>query len=236
MAIRDTDTRIPTYSQADPQVDPVVSRTPIASEPVVAPVAPAPVTSDPDAPLYGSRPDVVRDEPRRFSLGATFLGWAVASFFTLVFLALLGGILGGTLLAGNGAGLTSGNINQIGLTAIIGTLLSLFLAYLIGGYAAGRISMWDGAKHGMATVMWTVLFGILLFVLGATVGSQFAYLLPIIPLDAATITTGSIILLVLSLVAMLAGGALGGRLGERRDRYATERYESRRMMRRGRPL
>lgn len=176
----------------------------------------------------------------RFSLGATFLGWSVASFFTLVFVgiaaAILGGIVAQDVAAGDDA-VTTGEVNTYGIGALVGVLIAVFLAYLIGGYAAGRISLWNGAMHGALTVAWAVLLGILAFIAGATLNAQLAnyFTLGIDPAAMDLATTGGIVLLVLSLLAALLGGALGGKLGERYHK-PPEGARARRPYSRGRPL
>lgn len=175
---------------------------------------------------------------RRFSIGATFLGWACASFFTLVFLALVAGFLGGNAISQYYAGDTTidtGDIQAYGVGALVGIVVATFLAFLIGGYAAGRISLWNGVKHGALIVVWPILFAILGIALGAVLGGEIIQAISmsfgVTSIDQ--ITGGAIIGIVATLVAMLAGGALGGRLGER---YHERSYgaERRRTYARGR--
>ncbi|HET6405369.1 MAG TPA: hypothetical protein VFH78_12045 [Candidatus Thermoplasmatota archaeon] len=146
------------------------------------------------------------DRPR-FSIGATFLGWSVAAFFTLVFSAIALGVAGG--------GAASDGVidfQSLALASLVGYLIAAFLAYLIGGYAAGRISLWNGVWHGLGTVAWAVLFAVVAVVAGtyladaANLGVRF---------DLSGITGYGLLAIGLSLLAMLAGAALGGRLGER---------------------
>lgn len=210
---------------------------------VAAPIARDPVVGERVTTL--DRRDGVRDvEPpvaaRRFSIGATFLGWAVATFFSLVFLSLLTGVLGGNALAqyyGGDTTVDNADVNSYGMAALVGILVSTFLAYVIGGYAAGRISLWDGAKHGMAMVIWPILFAILGAIVGASLGDDFVRATGInFDLSGLADLTGPAILgIALTLAAMLGGGALGGRLGERyHDRADT--VGMRRRSIRGRPL
>lgn len=170
------------------------------------------------------------EERHPFSLGATFLGWSVAAFFTLVFTVVTVAFLG-TRVAGSPI-----DLSGVALGALAGYLVATFAAYIIGGYAAGRIALWDGVKHGMLTVFWAVLFAAVAVALGTTLSAQFdmsAY----IPVDFSTLTTGSIIAVVLTLVAMLAGSGLGGMIGERYHARVHGTDQPRRSSRmRGRPL
>lgn len=208
------------------------------------PVSTAPIASRPDdAPMRLERDRVVTDRPgtygttseppverRRFSLGATFLGWAVAAFFTIVFSALALALTGAA--AGTGALETAGDL---GWPALIGYLVATFLAFLIGGYAAGRIALWDGVKHGLGTVAWSVLFALL----GALAGTALADYFDVtqyVPFDFGNVTTQLVVGTILTLLAQLAGAALGGRMGERyHDRVHGIDTRHRRTMR-GRPL
>ncbi len=73
----------------------------------------------------------------------------------------------------------------------------LFLAYLAGGYVAGRMARFDGAKQGIAVWVIGLLVVIALAVLGAVLGAEYNVLtqlnLPSIPLSGDTLTTAGII-------------------------------------------
>lgn len=213
------------------------------------PVTTAPVATRPvDAPTTLERERVVGDRPgtyvaasseppverRRFSLGATFLGWAVAAFFTIVFSAIVLAITGATA-AQTGAN-APGEVQALGWGSLIGYLIATFLAFVIGGYAAGRIALWDGVKHGLLTVAWAVLFGILAAVGGTALADSFN-VAQYIPFDFTNMTTELVVGVILTLIVQLAGAALGGRLGERYHDYVhgIDTRERRRAMR-GRPL
>lgn len=159
-------------------------------------------------------------ERRRFSIGATFLGWAVATFFSLLFLSMIAGALGGSALAqyyGGDTAVDGVDVAAYSIPALLGLLVATFLAWLIGGYAAGRIALWDGAKHGLAMIVWPIVFGLLGWLLGATLGDDFIRATGV-NFDfnrIADFAPMALLGLLLTLGAMLAGGALGGRLGER---------------------
>jgi hypothetical protein len=178
-------------------------------------------------------------ERRRFSLGATFLGWCVAAFFTLVGAALLAIVLGA--LGYNEAatdGLGTGDIQSLGIANLVGYLVVAFLAYLIGGYAAGRIALWDGVRHGMLTVAWAALFAILA-VAGATYLADTFNVGAYVPsgIDLGNLGLYGILAIVLSLAAMLGGAALGGKMGERyHDRVHGVHRPRATSRTRGRPL
>jgi hypothetical protein len=113
-----------------------------------------------------------------------------------------------------------------GLGAAIAILAALFLAYLAGGYVAGRMARFDGAKQGIAVWVVGLLVVLLLALAGLVFGSQFNVLsqlnLPRIPIDEGTATTAGLIalgsVLVVTLLAAVLGGLLGARYHRKVDR------------------
>jgi len=153
--------------------------------------------------------------------GAAFFGWLSANGLAVLLVALLSA-------AGVAIGLTQGvpstgeatqEAGTIGVVGGVVLLVILFLAYLAGGYVAGRMSRFDGARQGVAVWVIGLLVVLALAVAGLVFGSQYNVLqqlnLPRIPIDEGTATTGGIIALVAVLVATLLGAVLGGKLGER---------------------
>ena len=136
-----------------------------------------------------------------------------------------------TLLAGIGAG--AGTFGyQLGrdntpeeLTAagLIGGLAALLLAFLVGGWVAGRVARYDGGRNGMLTVMWFVVLAAATAALGAWIGDEYNVFQNVnLPqwcdsdaLTGAAIATGAV-----ALAVMLLAGWIGGRLGERYHRRA----------------
>jgi hypothetical protein len=112
--------------------------------------------------------------------------------------------------------------DTIGIVGIIALLVILFLAYLAGGYVAGRMARFDGARQGVAVWFIGLLVVLALAVLGTVLGAQYNVLqqlnLPRIPIGEGTATTAGIIALVAVLLVTLLGAVLGGKLGERYHR------------------
>jgi len=110
----------------------------------------------------------------------------------------------------------------IGLTGGIALLVVLFLAYLAGGYVAGRMARFDGARQGLAVWIIGLLVVVLLAVLGVVLGAQYNVLsqlhLPSIPVSGSTATSAGVIAGVAALLASLLGALLGGGLGTRYHR------------------
>jgi branched-chain amino acid transport system permease protein len=102
-------------------------------------------------------------------------------------------------------------------------LAVLFLSFVVGGWAAGRIARYDGLKNGVMTGVWALVLIAILSGLGAWLGAEYNVLreadLPSwFSRDAATI--GAIVSALAAILVMLAGGLLGGVWGERFHRRA----------------
>jgi hypothetical protein len=155
--------------------------------------------------------------------GAAFFGWLSANGLAVLLVALLSA-------AGVAIGLTQGvstdeateQADTIGIAGGIVLLVILFLAYLAGGYVAGRMARFDGARQGIAVWVIGLVVVLLLALAGVVFGSQYNVLqqldLPRIPIDEGTATTGGIIALVAVLLVTLLGAILGGKLGDRYHR------------------
>lgn len=159
-----------------------------------------------------------------FSWGSDFIGFAVALFFTIVFFGIVGAIIGtvgyqmGAPVPKASTGLTSTTVN-LGIAGLIGGLVAIFLAYLIGGYTAGRMARFDGVKNGIGVVIWTVVVAIILGVVGGVLGNRFNVASQIhLNVNGSTLTTAGVISLVVTLVVMLLGATLGGAWGARYHR------------------
>jgi hypothetical protein len=175
----------------------------------------------------GPARDVVSAQRDRFGgikWGAAFFGWLSANGLAVLLVALVSA-------AGVGLGLAQGvdtvgeatdRAAGIGLGGAIAVLVVLFLAYLAGGYVAGRMARFDGVRQGLAVWLIGLLVVVLLAVAGTVLGAQYNVLrqldLPRIPIDEGTATTAGIITLGAILVATLAGALLGGKLGTRYHR------------------
>jgi hypothetical protein len=153
--------------------------------------------------------------------GAAFFGWLVAIG--------LGALLVGLLAAAGAAvGLTelatedTASTEELGLGGGIGLLVAIAIAYGGGGYVAGRMSRFDGARQGAATWLIGAIVTIALAVAGALIGSEYNVLerldLPALPVgDTELVSGGAIALAIVALGALLAAIA-GGKVGERYHR------------------
>jgi hypothetical protein len=153
--------------------------------------------------------------------GAAFFGWLSANGLAVILIALVSA-------AGVAIGLTNGvtsanaaaqKANTLGLAGGIALLVVLFLAYLAGGYVAGRMARFDGVRQGLAVWLIGLIVAVVLAAAGWILGAKYNVLqqlnLPRIPVDEGTATTAGIVTLVALLVVTLLGAILGGKLGDR---------------------
>jgi hypothetical protein len=107
-----------------------------------------------------------------------------------------------------------------GLTGMVTALVVLAIAYLTGGYVAGRLARFDGARNGLLAwllgLVLTVLAGIAAAVVGMNTDLVATLRLPTAaPVDASTLTMSSAVLLAVTVLVTALAAAIGGRLGER---------------------
>jgi amino acid transporter len=168
-----------------------------------------------------------RDKFGGLNLGAAFFGWIVAIGMAI----LLAGIVGAILTAvGSSVEVTQSDAERsagtIGLSTAIVLLVILALAYYAGGYVAGRMSRFDGAKQGVGVWVIGLLVTILAIALGAIFGSKYNVLervdLPRIPVSTDQLTWGGVIaavaVVLVTLLCAILGGILGHRYHNRVDR------------------
>lgn len=179
-------------------------------------------------PVARDRESVVAREKEEYGgikLGSAFFGWLTATGTAVILTALAaaaGAALGlsGTTDAQEVVDQATENAETIGIVGGIVLVVVLFVAYYCGGYVAGRMARFDGAKQGLAVWLWAVVIAIVLALLGLVAGSQYNVLsqlntFPQIPVSASDLTTGGIIALVAAAVVSLVGAVLGGIAGMR---------------------
>ena len=111
-----------------------------------------------------------RDRFGGIDLPASLVGMLTA----IAVLVLLGGIVGAAIGAiGYQTGLSGDNVEDISLASLIGGLVVLAIAYLVGGWTAGRIARYDGARNGLMTAVWTIVLAGALSALAAWFGSEY---------------------------------------------------------------
>jgi MFS family permease len=175
--------------------------------------------------------DVVRDdavavrERQRVEFGglnwgAAFFGWLVAVGLAVILIALF--TAAGATLGLTEAETGEADVETITLAGGILLIAALAVAYFAGGYVAGRMSRFDGARQGIGVWIIGLLVTVALGIAGAIAGSEYnvfeRFDLPRVPIDEGDLTTGALIALGVTLIATLVAAALGGKTGERYHR------------------
>ena len=175
-----------------------------------------PVRETPVAePTTGPLTAVPADVRQRFGgskVGAAFFGWLVAIGMSV----LLSGLVALALAAWRPA---ATDATTVGFTSMGTVIAVLAIGYLAGGYVAGRLARFDGARNGLLAwllgLIVTVLAGIAAAVVGANTDLTAVVRLPVIPVDASTMTVGGAVLIAVTVLVTALAAALGGKLGER---------------------
>lgn len=173
------------------------------------------------------REDVLERERERFGgikVGSAFFGWLTAVGTGVLLTALVAAIataLGldftGTLdEAADAAATNAETVTLVGAILLIAIML---VAYYCGGYVAGRMARFNGARQGLMVWIWAVLVAIVVTIVALGGGESFDILatvngLPRIPVEG-DVTAVRIITAVLIALAALVGAVLGGVAGMR---------------------
>ena len=113
--------------------------------------------------------------------------------------------------------------DDLSIAGLVGGLVALLVAFVVGGWAAGRIARYDGARNGLMTGVWTLLLAAAVSALAAWLGDKYDVLRSVdLPQWFSTdaLTAGGIVSGIVAIAVMLLGGLLGGRWGERYHRRA----------------
>ena len=174
------------------------------------------------------RETVVAREKDRYGgikWGSAFFGWLTATGTAVILTALLvaAGAAVGVSTGVNASDVQGQASQKAGAIGVVGGLLLLavlIIAYFCGGYVAGRMARFNGAKQGIAVWVWAIVIAVLVAVAGAVAGSKFDILdkvggFPRLPIGGGDVTTGAIIAAVIAVVAALIGAVLGGLAGMR---------------------
>ncbi len=163
-----------------------------------------------------------REEFGGINWGAAFFGWLVAIGVG----ALLVGLLAA---AGTAVGLTTlsetdatTNAEDIGIGGAIALIAALAIAYYFGGYVAGRMSRFDGARQGFGAWAIGLIVTIVLAVAAVVLGEEYNVLeqlnLPALPVGDSELLGGGAIALAAIILGTLVAAVVGGKAGERYHR------------------
>ncbi len=172
------------------------------------------VAADPYAGIHAAR--------ERFGgvdIPASLVGMLTALSTVLILAGLVGAAFG---VVGYQTGLEE-DAQDLSIGSLIGGVAILFVAYLIGGWAAGRMARYDGARNGFAAGIWTLVFGAILAVLGAWAGAEYDVFENVeLPqwFDSDALTLAAVASGIGAILAMFLGAIIGGFWGERYHRRA----------------
>lgn len=175
------------------------------------------------APGPGREWDVGVGEARRRFGGLDIPATLVGTLVALALAVLLGGLVAAAVGAiGYQTGLED-NQTELSIGALAGGFLTLFLSFLLGGWAAGRMARYDGGKNGLMTGVWAILLAAVLAGLGAWLGAEYNVFRNVgLPrwFSRDALTVSAIVTGIGSIAVMLLAGFLGGKWGERYHRRA----------------
>jgi hypothetical protein len=157
--------------------------------------------------------------------GSAFFGWLTATGTAVLLTALL--VAAGTAVgvatnapAGQAVTDAASNASAIGVAGGIVLLAILFLAYYCGGYVAGRMARFNGARQGLAVWLWALVIAAIVASVAAVGGSKYDVLgtlnsFPRFPIGSGALTRGGVIALLAGAAVSLLGAVLGGLAGMR---------------------
>lgn len=162
-----------------------------------------------------------REQFGGLKLGAAFFGWLVAVGIGVLLTAVMsaaGGAIGLSQTAPSQV--DPAQARTIGIVSGVVLLVILFLAYFAGGYVAGRLARFDGARQGLGVWLIALAVALVVAATGALLGAQYnvfdrLQIAPRIPTDVATLTTAGLIALLAVVLVTLIAAILGGMAGER---------------------
>jgi hypothetical protein len=177
---------------------------------------------------HGNALRAEREQFGGMKFGSGFFGWLTATGMGVILTAILaaGGTAVGVSTGAKASQVTSEasqNPQTVGTIGAAALAVIVLLSYFSGGYVAGRMARFNGARQGFAVWLWALLIAILVAIAGAVAGSKYDILsrlngFPRIPVSQGELTTAGFVALILVAVASLVGAILGGLAGMRYHR------------------
>jgi hypothetical protein len=172
-----------------------------------------------------------RDRFGGIQWGSDFFGWLCAIGLASLLIAALVGA-GVALGLSTDDATNAGTADQIGLGGGIALIVVLAIAWFCGGYVAGRMARFDGARQGLGVWAWTILAAVVVALVALIGGTDYDIYqrlnLPRLAVGDSTLSTGGAIAgaaaVLVTLVFAILGGKMGERFHRRVDRIATDEY------------
>jgi hypothetical protein len=163
-----------------------------------------------------------REEFGGINWGAAFFGWLVAVGVAVLFTGLLAAAGAAIGLTESSSEAQSAPAETLSLGGAIALLAVLAIAYYCGGYVAGRMSRFDGARQGIGSWVVGLLITIGAAILAVIAGSEYNVVeranLPRLPIGDETLSTGGAIATLAIVLGTLLFATLGGIAGARYHR------------------
>ncbi|WP_185446668.1 hypothetical protein [Kribbella qitaiheensis] len=211
-------------------VDRTSVQEPVAAAPGVE--APDPVATEDErrathrANIKTSTAAEVDPAYRGFKSGAAFFGWLIAVGLTVLITGIIVAVVAAVDYAVTFEQSTfDRHAGTIAIATAAVVIVMLTIAFYNGGYVAGRLARFDGARQAFG--VWAIGLVVVLIAigLGALADSQYDLVnrldLPSVPIADETLATGSVIaagaLLLVTLLAAIVGGKAGQRYHRRID-------------------
>lgn len=178
--------------------------------------------------------DAARERFGGKDLPASLAGMLVA----LAALLLLAGLASAAIGAIAFQTGVEGNEEELSLGALITAGVVIFVAFLLGGWAAGRMARYNGALNGFMVALWFIVLGVVLAAVGAIAGNTYNLFDDLRVAKASLpnwfsgedVTIEAIISSVAFAVLMVLGAVLGGiwgtRMHTRADREIAAGYSA----------
>ena len=196
------------------------ARTAVADRPARTTDVPAATTATGAPATVGEARAIQRERYGGADGTAIFFGWLSALGLAALLLAVVAAA--GTQLGFTNDVSTKDATNNAGTIGIAGAailVVVLLLAYFSGGYVAGRMARFDGARQGFRVWVLGLLVTVAAAVAAWVGGSEYNVYerlnLPRIPVDEGDVATGAIITLVVVLAGTLLAAIAGGKAGDR---------------------
>ena len=177
------------------------------------------VPAEPQASYRQEVTDRQKEQFGGIKFGSAFFGWLAATGLVVLLSALAAGIA--TAVSGGVEEAVDQTVSTpfggVFIYAIV-VLAILFVAYYCGGYVAGRMARFSGAKQGLAVWIWAVVIAVVAAVLGLIIGNNILADLntfPRIPTSTDDLSVEGIVTAVLAALVCLGGAILGGTAGMR---------------------
>lgn len=150
------------------------------------------------------------------SFGPVITGVLVALGAMFLLSAIVAGVLASL---GYLDDVTAGDALELGLGAGIALIVAQFLAYMWGGYTAGRMSRGAGAANGLLVPLFAILLVVVVGAIAAFLGAETQLNMPFsanrLPVENDLLVEWGPAVGIATLVAMFLGGLLGGIAGAR---------------------